>query len=147
MRVEKILPAARERLVTVGEDAGLVEAARRLSGPDATLIVVCDEHSAMRGVVSKTDVVNRTSHCGGASCTRPVASVMTREIVSFRPGDALREVWTGMKGRGLKHVPVADAEGRAVGILSARAVMEALVEETEQEEELLRDYVMCVGYH
>ena len=43
-------------------------------------------------------------------------------------------------------LPVADAEGRALGILSARAVMQALVEETEQEEELLRDYVMCVGY-
>ena len=49
-----------------------------------------------------------------------------------------------MKNRGPKHVPVA--AGRAVGILSARAVMQALVEETEQEEELLRDHVMCVGY-
>ena len=146
MHVEKILPVARERLVTVGEDAALVEAARRLSGPDANLVVVCDGHGAMRGVVSKTDVVNRISHCEGASCTRPVAFVMTREIVSCRPGDTLREVWNVMKGRGLKHVPVADAEGRALGILSARAVMQALVEETEQEEELLRDYVMCVGY-
>lgn len=51
-----------------------------------------------------------------------------------------------MKECGLKHAPVADTTGGAVGILSARAVMEALVEHTEQEEELLRDYVMCLGY-
>ncbi len=85
MHVEKILPTARERLVTVTEDAALIEAARRLSGPHANLVVVCDGQRAMRGVVSKTDVVNRISHCAGASCTRPVASVMTREITSCRP--------------------------------------------------------------
>ena len=73
MHIEKILTAPRERLVTVGEDAALVEAARRLSGPDANLVVVCNGHGAMSGVVSKTDVVNRISHCEGASCTRPVA--------------------------------------------------------------------------
>ena len=109
MHVEKILPEAQERLVTVSEYAALVEAAKRLSGPDANLVVVCDGHGFMRGVVSKTDIVNRISHCAGASCTRPVASVMTRQIVSCRPGDTLRAVWDVMKARGLKHVPVADA--------------------------------------
>ena len=88
----------------------------------------------------------RVRRSAGASCTRPIASVMTREIVSCRPGDILRQVWTVMKARGLKHVPVVDADGRALGILSARAVMQALVEKTEQEEELLRDIVMCLGY-
>ena len=146
MHVENILPGARERLVTITEDAPLVEAARRLRGPDAELVVVCDEQGRMRGVITKTDVVDRISHCSGASCTRPAASVMTREVVCCRPERSLREVWDVMKSRGLKHVPVSDAEGLAIGVLSARAVMQALVEETAREEELLRDYVMCVVY-
>lgn len=46
----------------------------------------------------------------------------------------------------MKHVPIADGEGRPIGVLSARQVMHALMEEVQHEEELLRDYVMCVGY-
>ena len=147
MHVEKILPTARDRLVTITEDAPLVEAAKHLRGPDAELVVVCDGEGRMRGVVTKTDVVDRISHCSGASCTRPAASVMTREVVCCRPDATLRDVRDIMKTRGLKHVPVTDADGRPIGVLSARAVMQALVEETEQEEELLlRGYVMCLEY-
>ena len=146
MHVAKILPQAREGLVTIGDDAALVEAARRLRGPGASLVVVCDGDGVMRGVVSKTDVVDRISQCAGAGCTRPVASIMTREVVSCRPDATLREVWDVMKARNLKHLPVAGEDGRALGILAARAVVQALVEETEQEEQLLRDYVMCLGY-
>ena len=146
MHVEKMLPQARERLATASEEAALVEAARCLRGPDTSLVVVCDDDGIMRGVVSKTDVVYRISQCAGASCTRPVASVMTREVVSCRADATLRDVWDVMKARGLKHLPVAGEDGRPQGILGARAVVQALVEETQQEEQLLRDYVMCLRY-
>jgi CBS domain-containing protein len=146
MFVETILPAARDRLATLEEGAPLVEAAKRLRGPGARLVVVCAADGRMRGVVSKTDVVDRISQCSGASCTTSVSSVMTREVISCRPDAPLRDVWSAMTSRGLEHVPVVDADGRPQGVLAARQVMEALLGEAEQEEELLRAYVMCVGY-
>lgn len=146
MFVETILPAARGRLATVEDGAPLVEAARKLRGPGTRLVVVCAADGRMRGVVSKTDVVNRISQCSGASCTQSVSSVMTRDVVSCRPDAPLREVWSAMTSRGLEHVPVVDANDRPQGVLAARQVMEALLGEAEQEEELLRDYVMCLGY-
>nr|WIE91351.1 histidine kinase [Mesorhizobium sp. WSM4875] len=51
-----------------------------------------------------------------------------------------------MKERRLKNIPVTDAESRAIGVLNAGDALEALMPEVEQEETLLRDYVMCVGY-
>lgn len=53
IRVEKIVPVARERLVTVRDDAPLVEAARFLDGRDINLVVVCDKGGAMVGIVTK----------------------------------------------------------------------------------------------
>lgn len=143
MYVQKIMRIA----VTLDEDAALVEAAERLSDPETNLVIVRDRDGVMQGVVSKTDVVNRIRQCASTDCTRPVASAMTREIVFCRSGATIREAWNMMKERRLKHVPVADADGRPIGMLNAGAVMQVLLEETEQEEELLRDYVMCVGYH
>ncbi|HET7409433.1 MAG TPA: CBS domain-containing protein [Pararhizobium sp.] len=57
-------------LVTIGEDAPLLEAARRLRGPDAKRVVVCAGDGRMRGVVGKTDIVDRISHCAGRAADR-----------------------------------------------------------------------------
>jgi CBS domain-containing protein len=52
-----------------------------------------------------------------------------------------------MKTRIIQCLPVIDADIKAVGILYARDALEALLTETQDQESLLRDYVMCVGYH
>ena len=51
-----------------------------------------------------------------------------------------------MRERGLKHVPVVDQASRPVGVLYARDALQRLLEETEAEELLLRDYVLGIGY-
>ena len=76
-----------------------------------------------------------------------LSSVMTRDVVACRHGDQLDEVWSRMSARGLKNVPVMDDESRPVGVLNARDLLQALLHEVENEESLLRDYVMTVGYH
>ena len=49
--------------------------------------------------------------------------------------------------RGLKNIPVVDQNSRPIGVLNARDALEVLLEEVEYEELLLREYVMCIGYH
>ena len=146
MLVERLLPGARERLVTVTSDAPLIEAARLLRvGTD--IVIVCDPAGTLAGVITKTDVVAQISHCQGASCVTPASLVMTRSVVVCRPGDWLNEVWSIMNQRGLKNIPVTDAETRPLGVLSSRDTLQVLLDETESEESLLRDYVMSIGYH
>jgi predicted transcriptional regulator len=72
---------------------------------------------------------------------------MSRNVITCRPDDWLHEVWSIMKTRIIQCLPVIDADTKAVGILYARDALEALLMETQDEESLLRDYVMCVGYH
>ena len=73
--------------------------------------------------------------------------VMTRDVIVCRPGDWLHEVWSRMKERGFKNVPVTDRDSRPVGVLNARDALQVLLEEAENEESLLRDYVMGIGFH
>ncbi len=146
MRVERILPAASRRLVIVGEDAPLTEAAKLLLEADADVLAVCDADQRMVGVISKTDVVRQIGRSPDSERETAVAAVMTRTIVSCRPGDLLHDVWTTMKDRKLKNVPVLDQSSRPIGVLNARDLLEALLEEAEHEEVLLRDYVMSIGH-
>ena len=144
--VERILPAARDRLVTVGQECRLTEAARLLSAPGRQMVIVCDGAGIMAGVVTRTDIVRQMRHCRGCACTAVCAAVMTTDVVSCRPEDRLQDIWSTMKDRGLQNVPIVDPEGRPVGLLSAADAVQALLSEVEYEEELLKGYVMCVGY-
>jgi CBS domain-containing protein len=147
MIVAGILPAARERLITIGVDAPLIAAATLLRDLDKDIVVVRDSADVLAGVITKTDIVRQISHCRGASCTAAASAVMTQAVVYCRADNLLHDTWMIMKERHLKNVPILDRESRPIGVLNARDALEALLRELEYEEVLLRDYVMCVGYH
>jgi CBS domain-containing protein len=146
MFVERMLPVARERLVTIRDDALLTNAARLLDGRHINLVVACDSGGAMVGVVTKTDVVRQMGHCQGSSCTATVATVMTKDVTYCRLGDLLHDVWTIMKERSLLHAPIVGEDSTPLGVINARDALLALLEGSEYEESLLRDYVMGIGY-
>jgi CBS domain-containing protein len=146
MNVGTVLPAAQSHLAIINKAARLTQAAALFGQNRADLIIVCDDTGKMVGVISKTDIVSRISQCRGSACTTMVASVMTRDVACCRPDDGLQQAWSVMKERGFLHIPVVDSEGRPVGTLYARDVLQALLGEVEHEEDLLREYIMGIGY-
>lgn len=145
MLVDDLLPAARERLVSISDDLPLIEAARRLrSGVD--ILVVCGLAGQLRGVVTKTDIVAQMGQCRGSACLASASSSMTRDVVLCRSGDVLENLWDRMKERGLKNAPFVDQDLRPLGVLNARDMLQALLKESSWEESMMRDYVMGVGY-
>ena len=60
MYVERLLPVARKRLVTIADDAPLTEAANFLrEGTD--LVIVCGSAGLVTGIITKTDVVGQVN--------------------------------------------------------------------------------------
>ena len=146
MFVERMVTTARDRLVTISHGAPLIEAARLLGTSKTDLVVVCGSGGQLSGVITKTDVVRQISRCQGSSCTVAVSAIMTDDVVFCRTTDQVSDIWAIMKERRLKNIPVTDEASIPIGLLNARDALEVLLTEVEQEETLLRDYVMCVGY-
>jgi CBS domain-containing protein len=144
--VREIVPVARERLVIVGDDALLTEAAKFLDGRHINLVIICDKTGAMVGIVTRTDIVRRIALCQGCGCTAPVAAVMTKDVTCCRPSDLLQDVWSTMKERNLLHVPIVDENFKPLGVINARDALLVLMEKAEFESSMLRDYVMNIGY-
>ena len=145
MRVERVLPAASQRLITIGDDASLTDAAKLLREPDSDLVVVCNGDKRMVGVITKTDIVRQVGQRRESKSTTAASTVMTRTVVSCRPGDLLHDMWTIMKDRRLKNVPILDQNSRPIGVLNARDLLEALLKEVEHEETLLGPVAGVVG--
>lgn len=145
MLIKRFLPTASKRMACIDASAPLLEAARLL-GHDHDILLVCDGHSRMIGILTKSDAVRQMGICTGAGCTAAVVSAMTRDVTSVSPDGYLKEVWEIMKHQGLKNIPVVGLDRKPLGILNARDVLQSLWQEVQQEEDLLFNYVMNVGY-
>jgi CBS domain-containing protein len=147
MLVERVLPIARERLITIRRNALLKDAAKLLCDTQGGLVVVCNSDGAMVGVITKTDVIRQISHCQGCACTTAAAAVMTQDVTYCHPSEMLHDVWLIMKERGFVHIPVIDQDFRPAGVVNARDALHALLVEADDEGLVLRDYIMGIGYH
>jgi predicted transcriptional regulator len=67
-------------------------------------------------------------------------------VLSFRTHQPLQQAWNAMNARSLRSAPILDEEGRPQGVIHARDIASALLDEVTNEEILLRDYVLGVGY-
>ncbi len=146
MSITSILSVARKRLATISDKAQLLEAAALLSSGGVDLVVVCEGTGRMAGVVTRTDIVSRISQCSGHACTASVASVMSRDVAYCRSSETLLTAWERMKETGYVHIPIVDDDNRPLGTLNAHDALQALLKESEYEEDLLREYVMGIGY-
>jgi CBS domain-containing protein len=133
-------------MITIQEDASLVDAARLLSDTHRAILVVCNGEGAMVGVITKTDVVRQVAQCQGSVEGKRLSMVMTRTVTSCQSDDQLHDVLAVMKEMGFVHIPIVDNNARPAGVVNTRDALQALLREVKDEELLLRAYVMGVGY-
>ena len=145
-RVGTLEAVTRSRLLTVGMDALLVEVAALLSSAQISVVVVCDAAGLAMGIITETVLVRRLGLAQADFFTTHAGDVMTREITACAPDDSLPEVLTMMHARGLIHVLVVDPANKPLGVLNARDGLRALLAAGNHEQELLRNYVMGIGY-
>ena len=145
-RVSAVEAVARSRLLTVGMDALLAEVAALLSNAQISVVVVCDAAGLPMGTITETILVRHLGLGQADFFTTRAGNVMTREITACAPDDALSDVLAMMHTRGLIHVLVVDPANKPLGVLNARDGLCALLAAGNQEEELLRNYVMGIGY-
>jgi CBS domain-containing protein len=139
--VRHILDAAQKRLVVLVPDAAEI-----LANPQTPLIVVCDSDSRAVGVVCRTDIIRLLARARTAACVTQTGAIMTKSIVSCHMDQPLQQLWTVLNARSLRCAPILDREGRPQGVVHGQDLVRALLNEETEEEELLRNYVMGIGY-
>lgn len=144
--VKKIEALARSRLMTVSADALLVDVANLLSDTHISLVVVCNSHGAMVGVITKTDIVQQIGRSCESIGTTVACDVMTRNVTSCCPTDSLLDALSMMEKSSFVHLPVIDEKSKPSGVVNAGDALRALMAEGKYEAAMLRDYVMGIGY-
>jgi len=87
--------------------------------------VLVVDGSALVGIFTERDVLNRVSPQPEA-LERPISEFMTPSPETLKIDDSIAYALHSMSVHGLRHLPVVDATGRAVSIISIRDVLRLL---------------------
>ena len=119
---------ARRAPITVTGDVSVAEAARVMTGHGVSSLLVVDgsEHDpvpgALRGILTDRDLRGRVL-AAGIDPSAAVATVMTADPVTA-PIDALAfELLLAMVERNIHHLPLVDADGAPVGVVTTTDLM------------------------
>ena len=139
MTVRDILNAKGHNVLSVPPDAKLSAAVKILSERRIGAVLVMSG-TRVDGILSERDIVRVLGERGASVLDEPVSAVMTRKVVSCRPSDTVAGLMEVMTSGKFRHLPVLEND-RLVGLVSIGDVVKLRVQEYENEQEALRDYI------
>jgi len=121
----KVKDVAIREPVVVPPQTSLRVAAQVMAEHSIGAVVVGIERGAV-GILSERDVVTALA-AGADPDGATVAGAMSHDVVSVRPHDTLYDAAVDMLDLGIRHVPVLDDRGRALGMVSVRDLLRPLL--------------------
>jgi CBS domain-containing protein len=141
MQVSRILSQKKQiELITIGQLASLAEASRLLREYNIGVLLVTDGKDQPVGILSERDIVREFARTEGDCASLPVKQVMTQDLITCGPSDALYHVMDLMTEHRIRHVPVLDGD-ELVGLISIGDVVKAQLGAMAAENEQLRSYI------
>jgi CBS domain-containing protein len=138
--VKDILAVKGESLFTIGSQATVLDATRKMNQHKVGSLVVMDDGRVV-GIFSERDVLRRVVAEELSPREVKVADVMTREVICCSMEDDLDDVSAIMKNRRVRHVPVCDSTGTLHGIISIGDVNAQYASHAEQHIHFLNEYL------
>ena len=120
----------------IGCGTSIQEAVKHM-GCEAAMVV--DQDGKLRGLVTDGDI--RRAFLGGAGLDSPVSEIMTANPISIKRGLPPRQVRSLLLGKGIRHLPVVDDDGRPVGL----ELLKERYQELERKAELTDAVIMAGG--
>ena len=142
MRVHQILKAkANHAVVTLPPGVTLAAAAQVLANKRIGALVVSEDGTTVKGILSERDIVRELGRRGTACMEDLIENVMTRDPVSAKRDDNSDDVFRVMTERRFRQLPVVE-DGKMIGLISIGDVVVARLSELEMEKHALQGMIM-----
>lgn len=140
MTIAEILKDKPQRMITVGPEQTLQQAAEVLGRERIGALLVLKPNGDIAGILSERDIVRAVGTKGAEVLDRPVAEMMTKDVTCCAPEDSIDSAMALMMARRFRHLPVRQG-GRIVAMISIGDVVKKKVEDAEAEAQQLKEYI------
>lgn len=103
---------------------------------------VRDGDGRLVGMLSERDIVRGVAESGARVMDLRVRDLMTRTLVTCGPEESLKSAMEKMHRKHVRHLPIVSG-GSLVGIISQRDVLHAVLDQTQTEANVLRDFLIA----
>ena len=142
MNIQTILATKGADVVTIGPDHTIRDALATLARHNFGALVVVDDAYNPIGIISERDIVRlaaRNEDCFAI----PVSQVMTKNLITGVRQDELRAVANTMTEMRIRHLPIVDAQGKLIGIISIGDIVKAERNLFQGEADTLRTQILA----
>lgn len=130
-----------QQAAKVSLEATAAEAIRTMLDRRVGAVGVIDSAGRVAGIFTERDVLRKLALRQNDPETTPVRELMTTPVematLATGPGEALAT----MVERHFRHLPIVDNDGKLLGMLSIRNLLEARIEDLTRELDSLEQYV------
>ena len=139
-KVSAVLEIKGRNVVTVAPRDTVATLVNVLSANRIGAAPVVDEAGRLVGIVSERDVILGIAQHAGAVTALAVEDLMTAEVRTCSPDDAIVELMEVMTLKRIRHLPVV-RKGALEGIVSIGDVVKQRLKEAQSELDDLRSYI------
>jgi len=130
-----------KRVETISANASIHDLVNSLNSHHVGALVVSSDGKKIDGIVSERDVVRAMPGKLDQLVGMHVRDIMTAEVFTCTADATVAELMIMMTEHRIRHVPVVDAQGALLSIVSIGDVVKSYVSEIDSERSALRDYV------
>lgn len=143
MKVRNILATKSSHIITVRTDEPIRKAITLLVNHRIGALLVMDEANRLAGILSERDIM-RSAANDEELFGRPVADIMTRDVIVGMPQDDVIAVAHTMLEKRFRHLPIVD-EGQLIGIISIGDVLKIQRDAYRGEVDTLETRIIAEG--
>ncbi len=136
-----LLQLCDETPATVKPETSVAQAIQLMLERRVGAVAVVDAERRVAGIFTERDVLRKVALSGRDPNTIKVSELMTTPVelgtLETTPGEALN----AMVGSHYRHLPLVDADGRLLGVLSIRNLLQARIDDLSQQLDSLEQYV------
>lgn len=115
--IAQVLEGKTAPIATIEADSTVLDALKVLAERSIGAVLVMRE-GALAGIFSERDYARRVVLQGKSSAGTPVSDVMTSRLTTVAPTTTVEEAMQLMTDRRIRHLPVLDAAGTLIGVVS-----------------------------
>ena len=142
VRVDQLMTSP---VVTCSTRDNLNTVAALMWDHDCGVVPVVDEAGRLAGILTDRDICMAAYTQGRRLHEIPVDTVMTREVYSCRPDDPITRAEESMEAHQVRRVPVVDADGHPVGVLSLNDLARASSRASASQRGLLTGFARTLA--
>lgn len=132
------------RVISAHPRATVLEVCELMLGEKISAVVVLDE-GVLAGIISERDIVTRVVAKGLDPRTTLVCDVMTAKVTTVTDSATAQTAIELMHHGAFRHLPLVDAAGRVIGVLSVRDLLRQRVQELDLKNTDLMNFISADG--